>query len=96
MKKRARRCSGIDVHKEKVMVCVLPPKGAEGTRIDREFSTYTAGVCILLKQRFQRTDIRVHSFLHHMSLQGALFLFATKQSPYEVEIASSGRTPSSQ
>ena len=63
MKKRARRCSGIDVHKEKVMVCVLPPKGAEGTRIDREFSTYTADLVQLRVwlQRLGVTDVAMES-----------------------------------
>ena len=60
---RARRFCGIDVHKEKVVVCVLPPKGAEGTRIHREFSTYTADLVQLRVwlQRLGVTDVAMES-----------------------------------
>ena len=37
-----RRCCGIDVHKKKLMVHVLPPQGQMGTKpIEREFRMFT-------------------------------------------------------
>jgi hypothetical protein len=37
-----RRCCGIDVHKKKLMVHVLPPQGdMETNPLEREFRTFT-------------------------------------------------------
>lgn len=42
MKENPRRCCGIDVHKNSVTVCVLPPKGGGHAEIKkRKFRTYT-------------------------------------------------------
>ena len=36
-----RRCSGMDVHKETVVVCVLPPEGKPGIRELGGMGTYS-------------------------------------------------------
>jgi transposase len=41
MVKGHRRCCGIDVHKEKLAVCVLPPDGKFGQCLEREYGTFT-------------------------------------------------------
>ena len=42
MEDAVHRCCGIDVHKKKLMVHVLPPQGQTGTKpIEREFRTFT-------------------------------------------------------
>jgi transposase len=38
--KRYRRCCGMDVHKETVMVCVLPPDGDTGKTIKKVYGTF--------------------------------------------------------
>ncbi len=60
---RARRFCGIDVHKEKLVVCVLPPKGSDGSRTHREFGTYTAELVQLRVwlQRLGVTDVAMES-----------------------------------
>ena len=35
-----RRCCGIDIHKDTVVVCVLPPVGSEGDRVRKTFGTF--------------------------------------------------------
>ena len=40
MSKVYRRCGGLDVHKETVVVCVLPPDGSEGEMIRKVFGTF--------------------------------------------------------
>ena len=35
-----RRCCGMDVHQETVVVCVLPPDGTEGDRVRKVFGTF--------------------------------------------------------
>jgi len=43
-----RRCCGIDVHKKKLSVYVLPPEGQTGARaLEREFRTFTRDLCRL-------------------------------------------------
>ncbi len=37
--KEKRRCCGIDVHKEMVVVCVLPPDGEEGQSVKKVYGT---------------------------------------------------------
>src|SRR5512140_156485 len=41
MKESYRRCCGIDVHKNSVMVCVLAPSGQQIPVKKRKFRTYT-------------------------------------------------------
>src|SRR5689334_22188656 len=42
METRHRRCCGIDVHKKRLMVHVLPAQGeAAGKAVEREFGTFT-------------------------------------------------------
>ena len=38
--KEKRRCCGIDVHKEMVVVCVLPPDGEEGQPVKKVYGTF--------------------------------------------------------
>ena len=40
MNKVYRRCCGIDVHKETVVVCVLPPDGDDGKAIQKVYKTF--------------------------------------------------------
>ena len=41
-----RRCCGIDVHKKKLTVHVLPPQGqSQGKPLEREFRTFTRDLC---------------------------------------------------
>lgn len=40
MSKSYRRCCGMDVHKETVVVCVLPPDGEEGGAIKKVYGTF--------------------------------------------------------
>jgi transposase len=35
-----RRCCGMDIHKDTVVVCVLPPAGAEGQTVRKVYSTF--------------------------------------------------------
>ncbi len=35
-----RRCCGMDVHKETVVVCVLPPDGEEGEIVRKVFGSF--------------------------------------------------------
>jgi transposase len=35
-----RRCCGMDVHKDTIMVCVLPPDGQTGARVRKSYSTF--------------------------------------------------------
>ena len=39
-KKEKRRCCGMDVHKETVVVCVLPPDGEEGKPLKKVYVTF--------------------------------------------------------
>lgn len=41
MEAAQRRCCGVDVHKKKLMVYVLPPQGVETKPLEREFRTFT-------------------------------------------------------
>jgi transposase len=41
-KKNERRCCGMDVHKETVVVCVLPPDGQEGKPVKKVYGTFHA------------------------------------------------------
>ena len=48
-----RRCCGIDVHKKKLTVYVLPPQGhSEAKPLEREFRTFTRDLRGLPKQSF--------------------------------------------
>jgi transposase len=40
MSQAYRRCCGMDVHKETVVVCVLPIDGMEGTPIRKVYKTF--------------------------------------------------------
>jgi transposase len=40
MSKVYRRCCGMDVHKDTVVVCVLPPDGEEGEKVRKVFGTF--------------------------------------------------------
>ena len=40
MEKRYRRCCGMDVHKETVVVCVLPPDTEEGKALKKVYCTF--------------------------------------------------------
>jgi transposase len=40
MNKTYRRCCGMDVHKETVVVCILPPVGEEGKSINKVYGTF--------------------------------------------------------
>src|SRR3954462_9616675 len=40
MIKGYRRCCGMDIHKDTVVVCVLPPAGAGGQGIRKTFGTF--------------------------------------------------------
>lgn len=40
MKEVYRRCCGMDVHKETVVVCVLPPDGRSGEAVKKSFGTF--------------------------------------------------------
>ncbi len=35
-----RRCCGMDVHKDTIVVCVLPPDGVEGTPARKTYRTF--------------------------------------------------------
>ena len=37
-----RRCAGLDVHKDVIEVCVLPPAGQSGSPQRRRFATFTS------------------------------------------------------
>lgn len=43
-KKNYRRCCGMDVHKETVVICVLPPDGQEGKPLKKVYGTFRAGL----------------------------------------------------
>lgn len=58
-----RRCCGMDVHKETVVICVLPPDGKEGERIRKIYATFRADLIrmrVWLKQ-LRVTDIAMES-----------------------------------
>lgn len=40
MKEQYRRCCGLDVHKDTIVVCVLPPAGQEGKAIRKAYGTF--------------------------------------------------------
>jgi transposase len=40
VKEQYRRCCGMDVHKETVVVCVLPPNGEEGKPLKKVYGTF--------------------------------------------------------
>ena len=42
MEKKYRRCCGMDVHKETVVVCVLPPDGEQGKPLKKVYGTFHA------------------------------------------------------
>ena len=41
MEKKYRRCCGMDVHKETVVVCVLAPDGQEGKPLKKVYGTFS-------------------------------------------------------
>ena len=51
-----RRCCGIDVHKETVVVCILPPDGTKGKAIQKTYKT------------FERDLIRLRVWLKQLSV----------------------------
>ena len=63
MKEVYRRCCGMDVHKETVVVCVLPPDGKQGEPIRKTYGTFRNELIRLrvwLKQ-LKVTDIAMES-----------------------------------
>lgn len=40
LKERSRRCCGLDVHKDTIAVCVLPPAGREAQAIRKPYGTF--------------------------------------------------------
>lgn len=60
METAQRRCCGIDVHKQKLMVHVLPPQGQVGMKpLEREFRTFTRDLRELLEwlKNYGVTDV---------------------------------------
>ncbi len=39
-KEKYRRCRGMDVHQETVVVCVLPPNGEDGQPLKKVYGTF--------------------------------------------------------
>ena len=63
MAEQYRRCCGIDVHKDSVEVCVLPPVGATGKLLSRHYGTFRSDLVSLrlwLKQ-LKVTEIAMES-----------------------------------
>jgi transposase len=63
MEKQYRRCCGMDVHKENVVLCVLPPDGQDGKSIKKVYGTFHKDLVRLrgwLKQ-LKVTDIAMES-----------------------------------
>jgi len=40
MEKEYRRCRGADVHKETVVLCILPHEGGEGEPVKKIYGTF--------------------------------------------------------
>ena len=67
-----RRCWGIDVHKETVVVCVLPPDGTNGKAIQKTYKTFEQDLIRLrvwLKQLRVTHRARVHRGLLDSGLE---------------------------
>jgi transposase len=63
MKEVYRRCCGMDVHKETVVVCVLPPDGREGAPVKKVYGTFRSELIrmrVWLKQ-LKVTEIAMES-----------------------------------
>jgi transposase len=63
MKELYRRCCGLDVHKETVVVCVLPPDGREGAPVKKVYGTFRSELIrmrVWLKQ-MKVTEIAMES-----------------------------------
>ena len=56
MKEVYRRCCGLDVHKETVVVCVLPPEGRAGEPVKKIYGTFRAE---LVRMRVWLKQLRV-------------------------------------
>jgi hypothetical protein len=56
MKEVYRRCCGLDVHKETVVVCVLPPDGRAGEPVKKIYGTFRAD---LVRMRVWLKQLRV-------------------------------------
>lgn len=63
MKEVYRRCCGMDVHKETVVVCVLPPDGRTGELVKKVFGTFRSDLMRMrgLLKRMKVTEIAMES-----------------------------------
>ena len=63
MKEVYRRCCGLDVHKETVVVCVLPPDGRTGEPVKKVFGTFRGDLTRMrgLLKRMKVTEIAMES-----------------------------------
>jgi transposase len=51
-----RRCCGMDIHKDTVVVCVLPPAGADGQAVRKVYGTFRND---LIRMRVWLKQLRV-------------------------------------
>jgi transposase len=51
-----RRCCGMDVHKETVVLCILPPDGTEGDAIRKTYGTFRSD---LIRMRVWLKQLRI-------------------------------------
>lgn len=63
MKQAVRRCCGIDVHKQNVVVCVLPPDGQTGKNAKKVYGTFTADLIRMRRwlQQLGVTEVAMES-----------------------------------
>jgi transposase len=74
MKQEYRRSCGMDVHKETIVVCVLPPVGGEGNAIRKTYGTFRNNLIrmrVWLKQ-LKVTEIAMESTGVYFALSSAL------------------------
>jgi len=74
MKQEYRRSCGMDVHKETIVVCVLPPVGGEGSAIRKTYGTFRNNLILMrvwLKQ-LKVTEIAMESTGVYFALSSAL------------------------
>jgi transposase len=70
-----RRCCGIDIHKDTVVVCVLPLVGVEGQAIRKTFGTFRNDLIrmrVWLKQ-LKVNEVAMESTGVYFALSSALF-----------------------
>ena len=74
MNEKQRRCCGIDVHKDSLVICVLPPAGQEGEVVRKVYSTFRNDLIrmrVWLKQ-MKVTEIAMESTGVYFALSSAL------------------------